>query len=354
MSTRTILIMAGGTGGHIFPGLAVAEAMRARQWQVVWLGNPAGMEARLVPARGIEMKPVQFGGLRGKGWRTMVALPFNLARACWQSLQALRAVRPAVVLGLGGYITFPAGLVAALSGRPLVLHEQNSVAGLANKVLARLARQVMVAFPGALAGARWTGNPVSAAIAAVADPAGRFAGRGGPLRILVVGGSLGAKVFNDVVPAALAQLAPADRPIVVHQSGRAHIEALRAAYAAAGVAVTAVDFIDDMAAAYAEADLVIGRAGAMTVSELACAGVASLLVPFPHAVDDHQTANARFLADQGAALLVPQPEFTPQVLVERLRSLDRVELAAMAGRARHLGKPDATRIVADVCEATAR
>ncbi len=346
--------MAGGTGGHIFPGLAVAEAMRARDWQVVWLGNPSGMEARLVPARGIEMKPVQFGGLRGKGWRTVLALPFNLARACWQSLQAMRVVRPAVVLGLGGYITFPAGLVAALTGRPLVLHEQNSVAGLANKVLARLARQVMVAFPDALPGGRWTGNPVSAAIAAVAEPAPRFAGRSGPLRILVVGGSLGAKIFNDVVPAALAQLAPADRPIVVHQSGRAHIEALRAAYRAAGVEATAIDFIDDMAAAYAEADLVIGRAGAMTVSELACAGVASLLVPFPHAVDDHQTANARFLADQGAAVLIAQPDFTAQALVARLRTLDRPALVTMAAQARALGKPDATRIVADVCEANAK
>lgn len=352
--TRTILIMAGGTGGHIFPGLAVADLMRERDWRVVWLGNPAGMEARLVPGRGIEMKAVQFGGLRGKGLMTVLRLPFNLARACWQSLAALREVRPAVVLGLGGYITFPAGMMAVLTGRPLVLHEQNSIAGLANRVLAKLARQVMVAFPDALPGARWTGNPVSQSIAAVAQPAARFQERQGPLRILVVGGSLGAQVFNEVVPAAIALLPPDARPIVRHQSGRAHIEALRAAYARAGVQADAVDFIDDMAAAYRDADLVIGRAGAMTVAELACAGVASLLVPFPHAVDDHQTTNARFLANAGAAVMIPQPEFSPQALADRLRTIDRPALLRMAEQARTLGKPDATRIVADVCEATAR
>jgi UDP-N-acetylglucosamine--N-acetylmuramyl-(pentapeptide) pyrophosphoryl-undecaprenol N-acetylglucosamine transferase len=279
-------------------------------------------------------------------------LPLNLLRAFWQSLRALRQVDPAVVLGLGGYITFPGGMMAVLLGKPLVLHEQNSVAGLANKVLARVADRIMVAFPGALSQARWCGNPVAAAIAGIAPPEERYR-RGGRLRVLVVGGSLGAQVFNQVVPNAFGLMLPERRPVIVHQAGRANIEQLRANYAAAAVEAETVAFIEDMAAAYADADLVIARAGAMTVSEIACVGVASILVPFPHAVDDHQTANARFLSESGAAFLIPQKELSPSGLASLLSELNRSALAAMAAKARALGKPDAAKSVADVCETVA-
>jgi UDP-N-acetylglucosamine--N-acetylmuramyl-(pentapeptide) pyrophosphoryl-undecaprenol N-acetylglucosamine transferase len=352
--TRTLLVMAGGTGGHVFPGLAVADVMRARAWNVVWVGNPGGMEATLVPRHGIPMKWVRFGGLRGKGLLTKAMLPVNLLRAFWQSLRVLREVRPAVVLGMGGYVAFPAGMMAALTGTPLVVHEQNSIAGLTNRVLARVADRVLVAFPDALAGAAWSGNPVRDDVAALAPPASRYAGRTGPLRLLVVGGSLGAQALNDVVPRALAAMPAEHRPRVVHQSGRRHLAALQAAYRDAGVDADAVEFIDDMAAAYADADLVICRAGAMTVAEVAAAGVASLMVPFPHAVDDHQTTNARFLSARDAALLVPQSELSPQGLAATLEGLDRPGLLAMAERARALAKPDAAARVADACEAIAR
>ena len=350
---RTALIMAGGTGGHVFPGLAVARALQARRWRVVWLGSPAGMEARLVPQHGIPIEWVRFSGLRGKGLSAKLALPWRLARALTQALAVLRRVRPAVVLGLGGYVTVPGGLASALLRRPLVLHEQNSVAGLANRLLARLADRVLVAFPGALPGAQWCGNPVRAELAALPAPEARYAPRTGPLRLLVVGGSLGAQALNDTVPAALARLRACTRPVVTHQSGRQHLQALQARYGAAGVDAHAVDFIDDMRAAYAEADLVVCRAGAMTVAELAAVGVAAVLVPFPHAVDDHQTSNARFLAERGAALLVPQSELTAESLAALLGRLDRAQLCAMAQRARALARPDAAERVADACERAA-
>lgn len=351
---RTLLVMAGGTGGHVFPGLAVANALREQGWRVVWLGNRTGMEATLVPRYGIPMEYVQFGGLRGKGLMTKLLLPLNLLRAFWQSLGALRRVRPNVVLGMGGYITFPAGMMASLLGRPLVLHEQNSVAGLANKVLAKVADRVLCAFPQALPDAEWTGNPVRDELATLPEPASRYDGREGPLRVLVVGGSLGAAALNDVVPKALALLPPAQRPLVRHQAGAKQIDTLRANYAAAGVEADTVPFIDDMARAYAEADLVICRAGAMTVSEVAAAGVAALFVPFPHAVDDHQTTNARFLSEQGAALLVPQTELNAEGLAGTLAGLSRTQLKQMAQLARGLARPDATRRVAEVCSQMAR
>jgi UDP-N-acetylglucosamine--N-acetylmuramyl-(pentapeptide) pyrophosphoryl-undecaprenol N-acetylglucosamine transferase len=352
--SRTILIMAGGTGGHVFPGLAVADVMRERAWNVVWLGNPGGMEATLVPRHDIPMQWVRFGGLRGKGWLTRLMLPINLTRACWQSLAALRAVRPAVVLGMGGYVAFPGGLMAALTRTPLAIHEQNSVAGLTNRVLAKLADRVLVAFPDALAGGLWSGNPVRRELPALPDPALRYADRTGPLRLLVVGGSLGAQALNDVVPRALALLAPQARPQVTHQSGQRHVEALQRAYQEAGVSAQTVGFIDDMAAAYAQADLVICRAGAMTVAELAAAGVASLMIPYPHAVDDHQTANARFLSDRDAALLIPQSQLDVQGLATLLAGLDRARLLVIAQNARALARPDAAASVADVCEAIAK
>ena len=350
----TALIMAGGTGGHVFPGLAVARALERRDWHVVWLGNPSGMEAQLVPQHGIPMEWVRFSGLRGKGPIPKLLLPLNLLRAFGQSLRVLRRVRPAVVLGLGGYITFPAGMMSVLLGRPLVLHEQNSVAGLANRVLAKVADRVLVAFPDALPDAEWCGNPVRSELATVAAPTERYAQRTGPLRLLVVGGSLGAQALNETVPAALARLPAAARPVVTHQSGRKHLDALRANYAAAGVAADAVDFIDDMRAAYAEADLVICRAGAMTVAELAAVGVASALVPYPHAVDDHQTSNARFLVDRDAAMLLPQAELSAESLAALLARLERAQLAAMAERARSLARVDAAERVADACERLAR
>ncbi|CAG9200987.1 undecaprenyldiphospho-muramoylpentapeptide beta-N-acetylglucosaminyltransferase [Burkholderia vietnamiensis] len=350
---RTLMVMAGGTGGHVFPGLAVAHRMEAAGWRVVWLGNPAGMEATLVPKHGIPMEYVRFGGLRGKGLKTKLTLPFNLLRACWQSLGALRRVRPDVVLGMGGYITFPAGVMTALSGRPLVLHEQNSIAGLANKVLAKFAKRVLVAFPDALPHAEWTGNPIRAELARTEAPKARYASRSGPLHVLVVGGSLGAAALNEVVPRALALLAPGERPRIVHQAGAKHIDALKANYEAAGFAggddVRLVPFIDDMASAYAAADLVICRSGAMTVSEIAAVGVAALFVPFPYAVDDHQTTNAAFLADAGAAVLVQQRDLSPQLLADWLRGQSRASLAAMAERSRSLAKPEATDEVARVC-----
>ncbi|TWG78799.1 UDP-N-acetylglucosamine-N-acetylmuramylpentapeptide N-acetylglucosamine transferase [Cupriavidus gilardii J11] len=351
---RTLLVMAGGTGGHVFPGLAVANALREQGWRVVWLGSRTGMEATLVPRYGIPMEYVQFGGLRGKGLMTKLLLPLNLLRAFWQSLRALRRVRPNVVLGMGGYITFPAGMMASLLGRPLVLHEQNSVAGLANKVLAKVADRVLCAFPQALPDAEWTGNPVRDELAALPEPGSRYDGREGPLRVLVVGGSLGAAALNDVVPKALALLPPAQRPLVRHQAGAKQIDTLRANYAAAGVEADTVPFIDDMARAYAEADLVICRAGAMTVSEVAAAGVAALFVPFPHAVDDHQTTNARFLSEQGAALLVPQTELNAEGLARTLAGLSRTQLKQMAQLARGLARPDATRRVAEVCSQMAK
>ncbi|MFZ9406527.1 MAG: undecaprenyldiphospho-muramoylpentapeptide beta-N-acetylglucosaminyltransferase [Burkholderiaceae bacterium] len=351
---RTVMIMAGGTGGHVFPGLAVAQVLRSRGWQVIWMGNPGGMEASLVPRHGIALRSVDIGGVRGKGWLTWALLPWRLTQACRQSLKALREVRPSVVLGMGGYVAFPGGLMSALTGVPLVLHEQNSVAGLTNRLLARLARRVLVAFPRALPGGQWCGNPVREDVLKLTDPQVRYAGRTGPLRLLVVGGSLGAQALNTVVPRALARIDARERPTVLHQSGRRHLDALRQAYQDAGVEAEVTGFIDDMAQAYAQADLVICRAGAMTVSEVAAAGVASLMVPFPHAVDDHQTANARFLADRQAALLMPQAEMSEEMLAGVLRDLNRTRLLEIAVRARALAKPDAAAQVADACEAIAR
>jgi len=348
------MIMAGGTGGHVFPALAVADALRARGWRVVWLGNPGGMEATLVPRHGYELRAVKFGGVRGKGLATKLLLPLNLLRAFWQSLVAVRDVKPNVVLGMGGYITFPGGMMASLVGRPLAIHEQNSIAGLANKVLAGVADRVLTGFPDVLAKSTFTGNPVRSEIAAGPAPADRMRGRTGPLKLLVVGGSLGAAALNEIVPKALSLLGAAERPEVTHQSGAKQIDALQSNYAAAGVAANAVAFIDDMARAYAEADLVVCRAGALTVAELAAAGAASVLVPFPHAVDDHQTTNARYLADRGAAILVQQRDLTPEKLAGLIRSLDRTALLAMAEKARAAGKPDATEAVARACVELAR
>ena len=350
---KTILIMAGGTGGHVFPGLAVADEMRGRGWNVVWMGAKGGMEAKLVPARGYPVEWIRAAALRGKGLAAKLLLPLHLLVGFWQSARAIRRLKPDVVLGMGGYVAFPGGMMASLLARPLAVHEQNAIAGLTNRVLAGVADRRLSAFPGALAGAEWTGNPVREEIAGLAAPEARYAGRRGPLRLLVVGGSLGAQALNETLPRALALFPEAERPVVTHQAGERHLEALRRHYAEAAVAGELVAFIDDMGRRYADADLVICRAGAMTVSELAAAGVPGVLVPFPHAVDDHQTANARFLADRGAAVLLPQAELAPERLAALLRSLDRTALLEMARKARALGKPDATRVVAEHCVAMA-
>jgi UDP-N-acetylglucosamine--N-acetylmuramyl-(pentapeptide) pyrophosphoryl-undecaprenol N-acetylglucosamine transferase len=355
MSQPCALIMAGGTGGHIFPGLAVAEALRTRGWRVHWLGGAGrpgqpSMESRLVPPHGFAFETIDFGGLRGKGLQTLALLPLRLLKAFAQSIRVLRRVQPDVVVGLGGYITFPAGLMAVLLGKALILHEQNSRAGLANKVLAGVADQVFTAFPQVLAKGQWVGNPLRAAFLNVAPPAERFAQRSGPLRLLVLGGSLGAKALNEVVPQALGLLPEAQQPIVLHQSGEQQLDALRANYQAAGVQAELTPFVQDTAQAMADADVLICRAGASTVTEIAAVGAAAMLVPFPFAVDDHQTSNAQFLSDQQAAWLMPQATLTAQGLAAALKGLDRAQLLAVAERAKTLQQREATEQVVAACE----
>lgn len=352
---KCALVMAGGTGGHIFPGLAVAEALRGRGWKVHWLGGGAeSMEARLVPPRGFAYETIEFSGVRGKGLRTLALLPLRLLKACWQSIQVVRRVRPAVVIGLGGYITFPAGMMSVLLGKPLVLHEQNSVAGMANKLLASVAKRVFTAFPDVMAQGRWVGNPLRAEFLQQPAPEERFASREGLLKVLVVGGSLGAKALNEVVPKALALLAPGERPHVLHQSGAKQIDELRANYQAAGVLAELTPFIENTADAFAEADLVICRAGASTVTEIAAVGAAALFVPFPFAVDDHQTTNARFLAEAGGGWLMQQSELTPEKLADFLKNTGREELLARAKAAKKMQKTEATADIVSACEELAQ
>ncbi len=363
-ANRTLMVMAGGTGGHVYPALAVADALRARGWNVFWLGTRTGLEARVVPAAGIDMVWVAMGGVRGKGLVTKLMLPAMLLVAFWQSLVAILERRPDVVLGMGGYTAFPGGMMASLLHRPLVIHEQNSVGGLTNRVLACLANRVLTAFPKVFTHAQdkpipcrsvttqWVGNPVREAIATLAGASGGV--HCGPLRLLVVGGSLGASALNELVPKALGLLPADQRPQVVHQSGRQHGDILRANYAAAGVEADVRDYIEDMAAEYRACDFAICRAGAMTVAELACAGVPAVLVPFPFAVDDHQTGNAAFLADAGAAWLMQQRDLSAEKLAALIAGIDREQLATMSDKARNLAKPDATHDVADICEALAK
>ncbi len=352
-----VLIMAGGTGGHVFPALALARLLRARSREVVWLGTRRGLEARVVPAEGFPIEWLTVGGLRGKGALTLLAAPFNLARALWQALAVMRRHRPGVVVGLGGFVTGPGGLAAWLCRRPLVIHEQNAIAGFTNRCLAPLAREVLTAFPAALAGrprVRLIGNPVRAEIAQLPAPAERFAQREGPLRLLVMGGSLGARRLNEAVPAALAVLARETSLsfAVRHQSGEKLLDAARAAYAAAGVNGEVTPFIADVAGALGWADLVVCRAGALTVAELAAAGVGAVLVPYPHAVDDHQTHNARHLVDAGAAVLVPDARLSGDLLARELVNLcsgGRAGLLQKAEAARAVALPDAARQLLEAC-----
>lgn len=375
MTARTILIMAGGTGGHIFPALAVAGFLKEKGWRVVWLGTRGGMEARMVPPHGYEIEWIRFSGVRKSGLLRAALLPLFLIIAWFQSAAVIFRQRPDVVLGMGGFASFPGGAMASLFMRPLVIHEQNSIAGLANRVLALLADRVLVAFPDpfsnrdegrmreAGAGARRNpssfipapsffevvGNPVRPEIAALPEPDARYMGRSGRLRLLVVGGSRGAQALNAAVPEALKAMLEAERPGVVHQTGTQNLEAVKAAYARSGVAAEVQPFLDDMPDRYRACDLVLCRAGALTIAEIAAAGVASILVPYPFAVDDHQTWNARFLADTGAALLLPQGELSPSRLAQLIGGLDRGRLLEMARRARSLAKPDATQRVAEAC-----
>ena len=349
MTKPSILVMAGGTGGHIFPGLAVAEYLRICGWKVSWLGNPSGMEYRLVKSCDFPFEAVEFGGLRGKGIKAKLMLPINLARACHQSWKIIKRLKPNVVLGMGGYITFPGGLVSKLLKRPLVLHEANSVAGSANRALAKIAMRTLTGFPNTMEKAEWVGNPIREEFDHIAAPVLRYEQRQGPLSILVVGGSLGAAALNENIPAALSLIPPEQRPTVIHQAGDKHLLDLQKRYADLGVEADIRPFIEDMPSAYAQADLVICRSGAMTVSELAACGVASCLIPFPHAIDDHQTANARFLSDANAAVLLPQKNLNPQDLALMIQNLNRSDLKEIAVRAHALSKPHATQRVAEVC-----
>ncbi|NVK44239.1 MAG: undecaprenyldiphospho-muramoylpentapeptide beta-N-acetylglucosaminyltransferase [Oceanospirillaceae bacterium] len=350
---KRVLVMAGGTGGHVFPALATADELRRQGVDIQWLGTRKGIEAEVVPAADIPLHCIEVAGLRGKGRLSLLLAPLRLLRASWQALSVVRRLKPDLVLGMGGFASGPGGLAAWLTGRPLVIHEQNAIAGMTNRILARLAKRVLEAFNGAFGdrgGVTSTGNPVRGPILELAPPEERLAGREGPLRLLVVGGSLGARAINQLVPQVLASLPPEARPLVRHQTGKKLLDETRAYYSEAGVDAEVVPFIERMDEAYGWADLVLCRAGALTVSELSIAGVASVLVPFPFAVDDHQTGNAGYLADPGAAILVQQRDLDAAGLKRLLERLsDREKLLGMAKLARAQGRPDASREVARIC-----
>ncbi len=352
--TGTVMITTGGTGGHIFPGLAVATELAGRGWGVCWLGTRDGMEARLVPRHGVDFEGITFRSVRGKGLARLLFGPFAILSACVQAWRVLARRRPSVVIGFGGFASFPGALMAVARNTPFVVHNLDAKPGLANRILRHGADRVLTGFPGVLGEGRdkrvtWIGNPVRADIVAVPAPEERFAGRTGPLSILVVGGSLGALALNECVPRALALLEPEMRPNVTHQSGEKHIDALRAAYADCAVEANCVPFIDDMGRHYARADVVIARAGATTVAELAAAGVASVLVPYPYAADDHQVDNAQQLAGRDAAVMILERNLSPEALADWLRGATRERLLDMARAARSLRKADAVARVADVC-----
>jgi UDP-N-acetylglucosamine--N-acetylmuramyl-(pentapeptide) pyrophosphoryl-undecaprenol N-acetylglucosamine transferase len=349
-----VLIMAGGTGGHVFPALAVARVLRDRGIAVVWLGVPGSMESRVVPANGFPIEWVRIGGIRGKGLKTWLLAPFRILKSLTQAMGVLRRVRPRSVLGFGGYVSGPGGISAWLMRIPLLIHEQNAIAGLTNRWLARLANQALEAFPGSFGlkiHARTIGNPVRADIAAVAEPQVRFAGREPRSRLLVFGGSQGAQRLNAVVPQALAQVAAENRPQVRHQSGERGLEATRLAYTQAQVEAEVVPFIDNMAEALSWADLAVCRAGAMTIAELQAAGVGAILVPLPIATDDHQTKNAEVMVGSGAARLIQERDLTPERLGLALSELltDRARLLKMAEAARGSRIIDAAAKLADLC-----
>lgn len=352
MGAKTFMVMAGGTGGHIFPALAVAHSLQAAGHHVIWLGSEDSMETRIVPQHNILLETLQIKGVRGNGLKRKLTLPFTLWKATSAALAVIKKHRVLCVIGFGGFVTFPGGLAARIAGIPLVIHEQNAVAGLSNKSLAKWANRVLYAFPKAFeAPGGLVGNPVRADIAALPQPAERFRGREGALKLLVVGGSLGAQVLNEMVPEALAMLPEHLRPHVRHQSGKGKLEALQAAYRRHGIEAECSEFIDDMVGAYRDADLVVCRSGALTIAELTAAGLGALLVPYPFAVDDHQTANARFMVQAEAGLLLPQSQLTADKLAEILGGLDREKCLAWAEHARTLAMPDsADRVAAAAME----
>ncbi len=354
MKPGPILIMAGGTGGHVYPALAVARALQQQSREVVWLGTHRGLESRVIPEAGIPIEWVAISGLRGKGLPALLLAPFKLFYALSQSIYVMFKHRPAAVLGMGGFVSGPGGLAAWLTRRPLIIHEQNAISGLTNRLLARLARVVLQAFPGsfnAKHNAETVGNPVRAEIAAIDDPASRYAKRRGPIRLLILGGSQGALALNQAVPAALALLPTDSRPVVRHQTGPRTLDDARAAYAQHGVDAELLPFIEDMAEAYAWADLVVCRSGALTVAELSAAGLPAIFVPFPAAVDDHQTANARPMVAAGAATIVQQSELSDESFASLLKTWfsGREALQERARKARLLSRPDALQRITDVC-----
>lgn len=354
MSKPTLLIMAGGTGGHIMPGIAIGTEMQNRGWRVVWLGHPERMEGDIVPKHGFELLEMRFAGLRGKGVLTILKLPFTLLSAILDAFKAFKQVQPDVVLGMGGYVSFPGGLVSKLKRIPLIIHEQNAVAGTANKWLSRIANKTITGFPGVLPAAVVLGNPVRQDLTALSPVSQRYNSRTGPLNILIIGGSLGASILNEVVPNAMAMLAEDKKPVIKHQAGKLHIEKLQQSYQSLGVNAETIDFIDDMSSALEWADLLICRAGAMTVAEVAAAGVAALFIPLPGAIDDHQNANARYLTECSGAWLQQQPDFNAKWLSNWLANINRKDLELVATHAQQHAMPDATRLIADACEHATR
>ncbi len=348
-----VLVMAGGTGGHVFPALAVADLLRAQGHEIEWLGTAQRIEARVVPEAGIKLNTISVEGVRGKSKLSLLLAPFKIIRAVMQARAVVRRFNPDVVLGMGGFASGPGALAAYLQGCPLVIHEQNAIAGVTNTQSRRFARRVLQAFPNAFKTGEQgevVGNPIRGPILELALPAERFSGRAGPLRLLVVGGSLGALAINELLPQVLALMPVDERPQVLHQTGEKHLAQTRAAYENAGVEAEVVPFIEAMHSAYTDADLVICRAGALTVSEIAIAGVAALFVPFPYAVDDHQTENAGYLVAAGGADLIQQRDLTVERMLDWLKQhSSRDKLLAMAERAREQGRPDAGQRVADIC-----
>lgn len=351
-----VLITAGGTGGHVYPGLAVARALKEQNIPVIWMGTPKGLEARVIPEADFEMVYLSINGLRGKGAATLLAAPFKLTGALFQSLMIMIKVKPSAVLGMGGFVAGPGGLVAALMGKPLLIHEQNAIPGLTNKLLSKVSKKILEGFPGTFPSKNTNkvlgvGNPVRKDIAAIDKPTTRLGDRWGHIHVLVFGGSLGAQVLNEMMPRALDEMPLDKRPVVRHQAGKNKDKSTNNLYKELDVTAEVTPFIEDMAEAYEWADLVICRSGALTVAELAAAGMASVMVPYLHAVDDHQTANAKYLSESGAAVLMPQKDLNADSLSAVLMDLcsDRNKLIEMSVKAHRLAKPEATEEVAALC-----
>jgi UDP-N-acetylglucosamine--N-acetylmuramyl-(pentapeptide) pyrophosphoryl-undecaprenol N-acetylglucosamine transferase len=347
---KKAMIVAGGTGGHIFPGLAVAKGLHENGWDVVWLGTSKGMESTIIPKNRLRFENIQFSGLRGKGIKAWLVLPFRLSKAFYQSAKIIYKVKPDILLCFGGYVTFPAGIVGRLLGIPLLLHEQNSIAGLSNSTLALVATRVYTAFPGVISHAQWIGNPLRLEFSHQMEPKNRFKNRFGPLKILVLGGSLGANFLNKIIPLTINLLSKENRPYVIHQSGSDQFEELQENYNKLHITAELKPFIENTAIALAEADLVICRSGASTVTEIAAIGVAAIFVPLPSAVDDHQTKNAMYLIQNGAGWLQDQENLSPQKLADLLATMDRSTLQLTAIKAKEMHKQGALETLLDACE----